>query len=318
MLVLFHILHYFNPMVQSRNMHAPFVLCIYEFDNHMSILSIQSHVAFGHVGNSAAVFPLQLQGHDVWPIHTVQFSNHTGYGSWKGQVFDASSISELVQGIGERGVLGDCQAVLSGYMGSAEIVRSVAETVKRVRQANPEAMYCCDPVMGDVGRGIFVQPGIPEMMISTAIPLADIVTPNHFELELITKSEISTLPEAVAAARQVIAMGPKIVLITSLVTDDTSADAIRVLAVTADSAWIVATPMLDFPVPLNGAGDMLAALFLGHTVKGASVPEALSATVSGLFQVFANTLAAGTRELQIISTGAKIFAPEKLFQSVAI
>jgi len=284
----------------------------------MSILSIQSHVSYGHVGNSAAVFPLQLQGHDVWPIHTVQFSNHTGYGSWTGQVFEASTISEIVRGIIERGALPQCQAVLSGYMGSAAIVRAVAHAVGEVRAANPKAIYCCDPVMGDEGRGIFVQPGIPDMMITTAIPLADIVTPNQFELELITQSTVRTLDDAIFAARKVIAIGPKVVLVTSLVTKDGPENEIRVLAVTKDGAWTVSTPMLDFPIPLNGAGDMLSALFLGHTVKGASVPEALSATVSGLYQVFANTHAAGTRELQIISTGAKVFAPDKLFQAVSV
>jgi len=284
----------------------------------MSILSIQSHVSFGHVGNSAAVFPLQLQGHDVWPIHTVQFSNHTGYGSWTGQVFEASTISEIVRGITERGALPQCQAVLSGYMGSAAIVRAVAQAVGEVRAVNPKAIYCCDPVMGDEGRGIFVQPGIPDMMVTTAIPLADIVTPNQFELELITKSTVHTLDDAIFAARKVIAIGPKVVLVTSLVTKDGPENEIRVLAVTNDGAWTVSTPMLDFPIPLNGAGDMLSALFLGHTVKGASVPEALSATVSGLFQVFTNTHNAGTRELQIISTGTKIFAPDKLFQAVSV
>lgn len=284
----------------------------------MSILSIQSHVSYGHVGNAAAVFPLQLQGHNVWPIHTVQFSNHTGYGSWTGQVFEAASISELMRGIAERGVLEQCRAVLSGYMGSAAIVRAVAQAVADVREANPDAIYCCDPVIGDVGRGIFVQPGIPDMLIHTAIPIADIITPNQFELELITGTEVKTVADAVAAARTLIAAGPKVVLVTSLITEDTPDHLIRVLAVTASGAWSVSTPMLDFPVPLNGAGDMLSALFLGHTVKGASVAEALSATVSGLFQVFFNTHAAGTRELQIVATGAKIFAPDQWFQSEVI
>ncbi len=281
----------------------------------MSILSIQSHVAFGHVGNAAAVLPLQLMGHEVWPIHTVQFSNHTGYGAWTGQVFDAAIIGELLQGIAARGVLPNCRAVLSGYMGSPATIREVANAVATVRAANPQAIYCCDPVMGDVGRGVFVQHDIPRLMIETAVPLADIVTPNQFELELITDCRISSVADAVAAARTVIAMGPKVVIVTSLVTADARPDEIRVLAVTAEAAWTVTTPLLAFPVPLNGAGDALAALFLGHTLKGLDVPQALAATVSGLFQLFAETHRAGTRELQLVATGLKLFAPETRFRA---
>jgi pyridoxine kinase len=284
----------------------------------MSILSIQSHVAFGHVGNAAAVFPLQLMGHEVWPIHTVQFSNHTGYGKWTGQVFDAAIIGELLNGIAERGALPGCRAVLSGYMGSPATIREVAAAVARVREANPSAIYCCDPVMGDVGRGVFVQPGIPELMIATAIPLADIVTPNQFELEMIAGHAIADTADAVAAARRVIARGPKVVIVTSLATPDAATDEIRVLAVTADAAWTVATPLLGFPVPLNGAGDALAALVLGHTLNGKSVPDALSATVSGLFQVLAETHKAGTRELQLIAAGTRILRPHRNFPATAI
>lgn len=290
----------------------------FDMDPPMNVLSIQSHVAYGHVGNAAAVFPLQLMGVEVWPIHTVQFSNHTGYGAWTGQVFDAGVIGDLLTGIAARGALPACNAALSGYMGSAAIVEAVSEAVAKVRAANPQAIYCCDPVMGDVGRGVFVQPGIPELMIERAIPIADIITPNQFELELITRRSIASTADAIAAARDVLARGPKVVVVTSLVTADASADEIRVLAVTADGAWTVTTPLLAFPIPLNGAGDMLAALFLGHTLKGLPVPDALSATVSGLFQVFAATKAAGTRELQIVATGARMLAPERIFAATAV
>jgi pyridoxine kinase len=119
----------------------------------VSVLSIQSHVAYGHVGNSSAVFPLQRLGIEVWPVHTVQFSNHTGYGEWRGRVFDGQAVEEVVDGITDRGVLGSCDAVLSGYLGSSDIGHAVVQTVGRVRAANPDALYCCDPVIGDVGRG---------------------------------------------------------------------------------------------------------------------------------------------------------------------
>src|SRR5918995_203814 len=184
----------------------------------MNILSIQSHVAYGHVGNAAAVFPMQRLGVEVWPIHTVQFSNHTGYGAWKGRVFDGAAIAELVEGIAERGVLGRCDGVLSGYMGSADIGNAILSAVGRVRASNPDALYCCDPVIGDVGRGVFVRPGIPEFMRERAVPAADIVTPNHFELDQLTDRATTNIADVLAAVDLVHARGPRVVLVTSLHT----------------------------------------------------------------------------------------------------
>jgi len=192
----------------------------------VSVLSIQSHVAYGHVGNSSAVFPLQRLGIEVWPVHTVQFSNHTGYGAWTGRVFDGQAVEEVVQGIADRGVLGRCDAVLSGYLGSADIGHAVVGTVGRVRSENPDAVYCCDPVIGDVGRGVFVRPGIEELMREVAVPAADVVTPNHFELDLLSGTTTRTLQEVKDAVAAVHALGPRVVLTTSLVTDDTPDDAV--------------------------------------------------------------------------------------------
>jgi pyridoxine kinase len=189
----------------------------------MNILSIQSHVAYGHVGNASAVFPMQRLGVEVWAIHTVQFSNHTGYGAWKGRVFDGPAIEELVEGIAERGVLPRCDGVLSGYMGSADIGTAILAAVARVRAANPDALYCCDPVIGDIGRGVFVRPGIPEFMRDRAVPAADIITPNQFELDWLAGAETRTLADVKAAAASVHGLGPKVVLVTSVHTDETPA-----------------------------------------------------------------------------------------------
>src|SRR5215213_6738411 len=182
----------------------------------MNILSIQSHVAYGHVGNASAVFPMQRLGVEVWPIHTVQFSNHTGYGAWKGRVFDGPAIEELVEGIAERGVLPACDGVLSGYMGSADIGNAILSAVSRVRGANPQALYCCDPVIGDVGRGVFVRPGIPEFMRDQALLTADIITPNQFELEYLSGLTTETLESLKEAITTVQDLGPDVVLVTSV------------------------------------------------------------------------------------------------------
>src|SRR3712207_1661647 len=192
----------------------------------MNILSIQSHVAYGHVGNASAVFPMQRLGVEVWAINTVQFSNHTGYGAWTGRVFDGPMIEELVEGIDARGVLPSCDGVLSGYMGSADIGNAILSTVTKVRAANPRALYCCDPVIGDVGRGVFVRPGIPEFMRDHALPAADIITPNHFELDYLTGAASQTLAGVKDAVVAVQGLGPRIVLVTSLHTRETPEDCI--------------------------------------------------------------------------------------------
>src|SRR5581483_3787204 len=196
----------------------------------MNLLSIQSHVAYGHVGNAAAVFPLQRLGVEVWPIHTVQFSNHTGYGEWRGQVFDGATIRDVFAGIEKRGVLNACDGVLSGYMGSADIGAAILDAVAAVKRANPGAKYCCDPVIGDVGRGIFVREGIPEFIKSRAVPAADAITPNQFELDYLAGRETKTLVDALIAVKAVHALGPRTILVTSLHTDETPKDCIDLLA----------------------------------------------------------------------------------------
>src|SRR6476619_5456878 len=217
----------------------------------MNILSIQSHVAYGHVGNAAATFPLQRIGVEVWPIHTVQFSNHTGYGAWTGRVFDAALITEVVQGIAARDALARCDGVLSGYMGSAETGAAILDAVAQVRAVNPKARYCCDPVIGDVGRNVFVQPGVAEFMRDRAVPAADIVTPNHFELDHLTSRTTTTFAQALAAVEALRKTGPRVVLVTSLIVEDTPADAIDLLACDDTGRDRLRTPKL--PISVNGA-----------------------------------------------------------------
>ena len=277
----------------------------------VAVLSIQSHVAYGHVGNSSAVFPLQRLGIEVWPVHTVQFSNHTGYGEWKGRVFDGPAIEEVVDGIADRGVLGRCDAVLSGYLGSADIGHAVVQTVQRVRQANPAAVYCCDPVIGDVGRGVFVRPGIPEFMRDVAVPAADLVTPNHFELDLLSGATTRSLAEVVDAVAAVHALGPRVVLTTSLETDDTPEDAVDLLASESGRHFRVRTPRLD--VSVNGAGDAIAALFLAAWLETRSAGAALARAASSVFGLLARTEQAGSREILLVAAQEEFVAPSRTF-----
>ncbi|MCA0319729.1 MAG: pyridoxal kinase PdxY [Proteobacteria bacterium] len=282
----------------------------------MNILSIQSWVAYGHVGNASAVFPMQRLGHEVWAIHTVQFSNHTGYGAWKGRVYDGPMIEELVDGIEDRGVLGRCDGVLSGYMGSADIGTAILDAVARVRAANPKALYCCDPVIGDVGRGVFVRPGIPEFMRDAAVPAADIITPNQFELEYLAGRTVTTLADAKAAVAALQARGPKTVLVTSLLTEDTPEDSIDLLASGPAGTFRVRTPKLG--VSVNGAGDAIAALFFVHAAGTGDVATALSLAASSTFGLLTRTAEAGSREILTVAAQDEFVAPSRLFTPEAV
>ena len=277
----------------------------------MNILSIQSHVAYGHVGNSAAVFPLQRIGVEVWPVHTVQFSNHPGYGAWRGQVFGAELVRDCVEGMAERGVLPGCDAMLSGYMGSAEICAAVRDAALRVKASNPKALWCCDPVIGDVGRGVFVRPGIPEFLRDEALPVADIATPNQFELEWLTRRQIHGLADAKRAIAALQAMGPRCVLLTSLQTEATPAGEMELLAGEGGDFWRLRTPLL--PLSVNGAGDAIAALFLFHRLQSGAAAPALSAAASSIFGLLRRTAEAGSRELQLIAGQEEIISPSQRF-----
>ena len=279
----------------------------------MNILSIQSSVAYGHVGNSAAVFPLQRMGFEVWPVDTVHFSNHTGYGQWRGPVLAAEDVAGIIRGIEERDVLPNCDAVLSGYLGDASLGEVVVGAVGRVKRLNPEAVYCCDPVMGDAGRGFFVRPGIPEFIKEVMVSAADVITPNQFELEFLTCVEVGDLDDALAAADEARRLGPETVLTTSLRRRDADADTIEMLAVSKEGAWLVQTPMLALEV--NGAGDATAALFLAHLLRGAALAEALSMTASAVYAVLEETRRTGSREMRLVSAQESIGEPPHRFES---
>jgi pyridoxine kinase len=279
----------------------------------LNILSIQSHVAYGHVGNSAAVFALQRLGVEVWPVHTVQFSNHTGYETFRGRTFDAGHIRELVQGLGERGAFEKCDAVLSGYIGSAEIGAAILDVVAQVRRANPKAVYCCDPVIGDTGRGAFVKPEVAEFMRTRAVPAADVVTPNHFELEQLAGRTVRTLADARSAIGALRSFGPKVVLVTSLATEDTPANAIDLVACDAAGCHRVRTPRL--PVAAHGAGDLTAALFLAHYLRIGSAAEALSRTAASVFGILKHTADSGAKEMALIEAQNELINPSAAFRA---
>jgi pyridoxine kinase len=283
----------------------------------VNVLSIQSWVAYGHVGNAAAMFPLQRLGAEVWAVNTVQFSNHTGYGAWTGRVLDAADVTALVDGIEARGVLPRCDALLSGYIGSAEIGAAILGAASRVRAANARALWCCDPVIGDVGRGVYVQPGIAEMLRDRAVPEADLLTPNRFELECLTGMTCGTLHQAIGAASALQARmrqdGPRAVMVTSLRTNETPDDALDILALDQDgAAHLIRTPRL--PIAVNGAGDVIAGLFLLHLTQLGSAARAAALSVSSVYGILHATASAGSRELLLIAAQDELVRPSILFE----
>jgi len=295
----------------------------------MAVLSIQSHVVYGYAGNTAAVFPLQRLGKEVWAVNTVEFSNHTGYGSFRGRVLGAELVSELVSGLEDRGVLSRCSAVLSGYLGDAAVGRAVIDTVKKVRAANPKAQFCCDPVMGDRGRGFYVKPGIPEMFKNDLIPLADIVCPNQFELEYLTGVNIENISSLIKAVDILHGMGPSVVLATSFKEKDgeLSMIASRRLSLPSGVAktdmYKITTPELPLGDGVAGMGDMTAAVFLSHLLETNDPEKSLVSSTSSVYGILEASYNVSLKdsvplELKIIDAQDQFISPSHSFKAVKI
>lgn len=285
-----------------------------------NILSIQSHVVFGHAGNSAAVFPMRRLGVNVWPLNTVQFSNHTQYRQWTGTVMPASHLTEIVDGINAIDELKHCDAILSGYMGSPEQGNAIIEIVKKVKAVNPNALYLCDPVMGHPEKGCFVAPGVAEFLCNSALPMADMMAPNILELEELNgKQQIKNVDEAIVACRELCKKGPKAILVKHLSRAGYRKDGFEMLLVTEQEAWHIERPLVDFgerqPV---GVGDMTSGLFLANILLGKSLVEALEHTTSAVYAVMLETLKREAYELQLVAAQNEIETPNQWFKAKRI
>jgi pyridoxine kinase len=277
----------------------------------VKVLSIQSAVAYGHVGNSAAVFPLQRIGVEVMPVYTVNFSNHTGYGAWRGPLISPDDVRDVITGIEERGAFATTDVVLSGYQGGEGIADVILDAVARVKAANPGAIYSCDPVMGNARSGCFVAPAIPILLRDRVVPAADLITPNQFELGFLTDTEPDTLESTLTSVDLIRATGPRTVLVTSVERPDRPEGTIEMLAVDDRGAWIVQTPML--PMKANGSGDVTAALFTAHYRETGDAATALARTTSSVFDLLTNTYESGERELQLIESQEAYAHPRMQF-----
>ena len=249
----------------------------------MPILSIQSHVSYGRVGNRAAVFALERLGHEVWPVNTVNFSNHPAMESWKGGVHRASDIAEILEEIEKRNAFPHCAAIISGYIGDVAIGRAVLDAVRRVRIANPRMFYALDPVIGDTPHGTYVAAGVAEFFRDEALPEADIVLPHAYELALLTGQTIKTVDQAAKAAAELLLKGPEMVVVKGL----RHGNSISALLVSGTQAWQATSPFVE--VASHGAGDLFGALFLGHFLMRGDARSALARAVHGVHAVLEKT-----------------------------
>lgn len=276
----------------------------------MGVLSIQSHVVMGYVGNSAAVFALQRMGHEVWPVHTLLFSNHPGHGDFGGQNLQSELLFELVAGLHRQGVFESCEALLSGYLGFASTGPVVLEALSLARQANRSVKFVLDPVIGDEETGVFVADDVVAFIRDELLTQADIVTPNEFELKLLTGEPAEEQLSPLVAADRLRAKGPGLVLVTGIEND---ADVISNLLVSDDGAWQVDTPKLDLGRRANGAGDFFSACFLGHLLSCGDLVVSLEQAVASVYAVLSYTAGIGLDELDLVRSQSQWMAPRQTF-----
>ena len=277
------------------------------------LLAIQSHVVFGHAGNSAAVFPMQRVGVKVWPLNTVQFSNHTQYGQWTGEVLAPAQIPALVEGIATIGELGNCDAVLSGYLGSAEQGRAILSGVARIKAANPRALYLCDPVMGHPEKGCIVPAEVSEFLVEEALTTADVLCPNQLELDSFCGRRAESLQDCVSMARSLLVRGPKAILVKHLAYPGRSVEDFEMLLVTAEGSWHIRRPLLAFARQPVGVGDLTSGLFLARLLLGEDWVAAFEFTAAAVHEVLLETQACASYELELVRAQDRIVHPRLRF-----
>ncbi|EGQ7846959.1 pyridoxal kinase PdxY [Vibrio parahaemolyticus] len=282
-----------------------------------SILSIQSHVVYGHAGNSSAVFPIQRMGIDAWPIHTVQYSNHTQYEQgWKGQKFCSDDVRTLLHGLDNINMLGECGAVLSGYQGSPDQCKAVADVVRSVKESNHNAIYVCDPVMGDPDKGCIVADGVREEITQSLLPISDVIVPNQYELTAMTGVEIHSVYDAVTACKEALKLGPKIVLVKHLHSIDS--DMFSMILATPKACYLTQRPNIEFKQQPVGVGDLISAVFTACLMKNMSPTVAFRHTNNAIYGVLDITKGYGTWELQIVNAQYEFVEPSHDFNIVKI
>ena len=267
----------------------------------MTIISAQSHVSYGYVGNSAAVFALRRLGHEVCPVHTALLAHHPGYGSFNGALTPPETVSAILEGLQLIGVYTECSALLSGYLGSVKTGEAVLGAWREIQNAAPDAVYCCDPVIGDVAEGVYVDPALPDFFRERALPKATAAIVNVFEAGFLTGEEVTDVASAIHAADQICSLGPVMTIVTSVrVEERGGGQSVGNLYVDPDGIWLARSSRIDLKA--KGPGDFLTALWLGRFVQTRDGIDALRFAVGGAQMVIENANVCGSVELPIVET----------------
>lgn len=277
-----------------------------------TVIAIQSQVVCGHVGNSAAVFALQASGVDVAAVPTVLLSNHPRYPSVYGRVLDRGLVRDLLTGVEERGLVEACPVLMSGYLGAPEIAAVVIDFVRRAKARNPALLYLCDPVMGDEGAP-YVSEDLRALLCEGLVPLADIITPNHFELEYLAGRSAAGMEAIIEAARS---LGLPSVIVTGVQAADMPTGQVQTLAVEPRAAWMVSTQKRACQP--CGTGDLFTALFAAAVAGGASTETALGRAVSSVYAVLEETEKRQSYEMALVAAAERMRRPDRVFEAVPV
>ncbi|MFN3608729.1 MAG: pyridoxal kinase [Hyphomonas sp.] len=246
----------------------------------MSVISIQSQVVFGHVGNSAAIHPMMANGVAVYAVPTTLLSNRPGYPTLRGKVLPADLVSDLLRGVEERGLVGTAKIVVTGYLGSLENAQAAGDFLARARAANPQLTYICDPVIGDSDLGVFVAAALPDFFRKVLVPMADIITPNAFEFGLLAGLDTHGAGAVAQALRRGLPSLPGRIAVTGAIPED-APGMIDTLLLEAGTLWRIRTPKVD--VRPHGTGDLFTGALTGALDGGMTLVAAAEQAVGSVY-----------------------------------
>lgn len=264
---------------------------------HTSVISIQSQVVYGHVGNSAAVLPMQARGLNVAAVPTTLLSNHPGYETMRGRVLEPELVSDLLRGVEERGLIETSRYIVSGYLGSRANGAVVADFVQRARKINPQITYICDPVMGDTGLGVFVAEQVMECIINQLVPLADLLTPNQFEVGLISGSQAQTYTALADKLAAIQSFNQARLVTTGCILDDTPYGSLENVVFEGGAGIRLKSPRIP-AVPV-GTGDLFTGLLTADLVYGQSLADAARNAAATVLEIVGHMAAQGAYEMQL-------------------
>lgn len=262
----------------------------------MSVISIQSQVVFGHVGNSGALHPLMANGVNVHAVPTTLLSNAPVYSTLRGKILPPDFVEDLLIGVEERGLVEASQLLLTGYLGSESNARVVHDFLVRAKAANPRLVYVCDPVIGDTHLGIFVAAGLPDYFRRELAPLADILTPNAFEFGFLAGLAAHDADAVIAALTRGVPGLPRRMAVTGAIPDD-APGCIDTLLLEGEELWRIRTPRVD--VRTQGTGDLFTGALVAALAGGMTLTQAAEQAVASVYEVLVAMPAGEAGELPL-------------------